>query len=216
MPIDNEDNAVRVTAASAFECGQFQLTADGRVGVVNNMAPVAIGQVASLQTEGQAIGTAGATMTAGTIVGVIISSQSIVTAGTAASVPAGTLLYDVTSAGQARFDLNEFTGRGRAIGASTAAFGTTSVDATVLPAATAAVYPTTAANATTGVRIHVSDLVTGRLLHIGNSSAAVLKVYAPTGGAINGLAVDAAVLSVTSKGIILICTSSTANTWVAF
>ena len=58
--------------------------------------------------------------------------------------------------------------RVESIGASTAAAGSTTSDAGVLPAGTANVYPTTAANGTTGVRIHANDQVTGRQLFIGN------------------------------------------------
>ena len=101
-----------------------------------------------------------------------------------------------------------------AIGGSTAAAGTTTTDAAVLPAATAKVYPTTGASGTNGVRVNAADKVTGRRLFIGNSAAAILKVYPPTGGNINGLGVDAAFSTVSQKGCILICTSSGSNTWI--
>jgi hypothetical protein len=101
-------------------------------------------------------------------------------------------------------------------GASTAAAGTTSANAAVLPAATSTVYPTTAAD-TKGVRVHVKDQVAGRTLFIGNGvSAQILKVYAPTGGSINGAAADAAFSSASGKGVILVCLSATANTWLAW
>lgn len=103
------------------------------------------------------------------------------------------------------------------IGASTAAAGTTTADAGVLPAGTATTYPTTAANGTTGVRIHANDKVTGRVLYIGNGvSNQILKVYAPSGGTINGAAADAAFSSVSGKGVVIQCLNSTSNTWLAW
>ena len=100
------------------------------------------------------------------------------------------------------------------IGASTAAAGTTTSDATGLPAGTAPVYPTTAADGTKGVKIDVSDQVTGRLIFIGNEAAAVLKVYGPTGAVINGGSADAAFSSVSGKGVIAVCLSGSGNTWL--
>jgi hypothetical protein len=101
-------------------------------------------------------------------------------------------------------------------GASTAAAGTTTADAGVLPAATAAVYPTTAADGTKGVRIHAADKVTGRMLFIGNGVAAqALKIYPPSGGTINGAAADAAFVSTSGSGITIYCLNGGANTWLA-
>jgi hypothetical protein len=105
----------------------------------------------------------------------------------------------------------------RSIGASTAALGTNSGNAAVLPAGTAPVYPTTAADDTVGVRIHASDQITGRTLFIGNGvSNKILKVYPPTGGVINGAAADAAFSSDSGKGVVIMCLSSGGNTWLAF
>ena len=102
-------------------------------------------------------------------------------------------------------------------GASTAAAGTTSADAGVLPAASGSFYPTTAADDTKGVRIAASDRVDGKMLFIGNGvSNKILKVYPPTGGTINGAAVDAAYSSGIGRGSHLICLSSSANTWAGF
>ena len=102
-------------------------------------------------------------------------------------------------------------------GASTAAAGAASGDAGVLPAATANVYPTTAADDTKGVRVHAGDQVTGRRLFIGNGvSNKILNVYAPTGGSINGGAGDAAVPSVSGRGVIMYCLDADANTWLAW
>lgn len=102
------------------------------------------------------------------------------------------------------------------IGASTAAAGSTAGDATTLPAATAPVYPTTAADDTKGVIIHADDKVTGRELYIGNGAGAnILKIYPPSGGNINGLGANVA-YSTTSGGSALIkCLSSGSNTWFA-
>lgn len=102
------------------------------------------------------------------------------------------------------------------VGGSTAAAGSTTSDATVLPAATAEVYPVTGADDTKGVRVHANDNVTGRRLVIANMvSNKSLKVYPPTGGTINGAATDAAFTSVSGHGVVLVCTSSGSNTWAA-
>ena len=103
------------------------------------------------------------------------------------------------------------------IGASTAAAGTTTADAGALPAGTAKVYPTTGADDTKGVVINAADKVTGRVLMIGNGVAnKILKVYPAAGGTINGAAADAAFSSVSGKGVIIVCLSSGANTWLAW
>lgn len=105
----------------------------------------------------------------------------------------------------------------RAIGASTAAAGSTTADAGALPAGTAGVYPTTAADDTKGVVINAADKVTGRMLFIGNGvSNKILKVYPPSGGSINGAAGDAAFSSVSGKGVIIVCLDATGNTWLAW
>ncbi len=103
------------------------------------------------------------------------------------------------------------------VGASTAAAGTTYADAGALPAGTASVYPTTAADDTAGVIISTSDKVTGRRLFIGNGvSNKILKVYAPSGGTINGASANTAFSSASGKGVTIICLSSGSNTWLAF
>ena len=102
-------------------------------------------------------------------------------------------------------------------GVSTAAAGTTTADAGVLPSATGSVYPTTAADGNNGVRIAASDRVDGKMVFVGNGvSTAILKVYPPTGGTINGAVADAAFSSASGKGAILICLSSSGNTWLGF
>jgi hypothetical protein len=102
-------------------------------------------------------------------------------------------------------------------GASTVALGANSGNAAVLPAGTGSFYPTTGADGTVGVRINGADKVDGKMLFIGNgAAAAVLKVYAPTGGTINGGAADAAYSSGSGRGAHLICLSASANTWAGF
>lgn len=102
-------------------------------------------------------------------------------------------------------------------GASTAAAGTTTADAGELPASTSSIYPTTAADDTKGVRVNAKDKVGGRTVLIGNGvSNKILKVYAPSGGTINGAAADAAFSSVSGKGVIIACLSAESNTWLAW
>jgi predicted RecA/RadA family phage recombinase len=104
----------------------------------------------------------------------------------------------------------------RGVGASTIALGSTNADAAALPAGTASIYPTTAADDTVGVIINAADKVTGRVLFIGNGvSNKILKVYPPSGGTINGAAANAAISSVSGKGILIVCLSSGDNTWLA-
>jgi hypothetical protein len=98
------------------------------------------------------------------------------------------------------------------VGASTAAAGTTTGDAGVLPAGTGGVYPTTAADGTKGVRINAADAVAGRQIVVGNSAAAILKIYPNTGGTINAGAADAALSTTSGKGAILTCIGG--NAWV--
>lgn len=103
------------------------------------------------------------------------------------------------------------------IGASTAAAGSSTSDATGLPAGTASVYPTTAADDTKGVKLDAADKVTGRMVFIGNGvSNKILKVYGPTGAVINGAAADAAFSSVSGKGVVIVCLSGSGNTWLAW
>lgn len=106
-------------------------------------------------------------------------------------------------------------------GGSTAAAGSTTSDAGLLPSALAVngpalVLPTTAADGTKGVRINAADKVTGVTIFVGNQVAAILKVYPPSGGTINGGSADAAFSSVSGKGVIIYCLSAPANTWLAW
>ena len=102
------------------------------------------------------------------------------------------------------------------IGGTTAAAGTTAGDAGALPAATAPVYPTTAADDTKGVIIHGDDKVDGRKLFIGNGVGnKVLKIYPPSGGNINALGANAAFSTVSGAGATVRCLSASGNTWLA-
>jgi hypothetical protein len=100
-------------------------------------------------------------------------------------------------------------------GANTAAAGTTTGDAGVLPAGTAPAYHVTGADGTKGVRVHATDKVTGREIMITNGAAAVLKIYPPAGGAINNAAADAAYSTASGKGALLRCIDSGTNAWSA-
>jgi predicted RecA/RadA family phage recombinase len=102
------------------------------------------------------------------------------------------------------------------VGASTEAAGSTNADAAALPAGTASVYPTSAADDTKGVVINAADKVTGRILFILNGvSNKILKVYPPSGGTINGAAADAAFSSASGKGVTIVCVDSATNAWMA-
>jgi len=213
----SEDDVVRLTAVAALNCGDPAVAPDGRVGIVQNAKPVAIGEVATLKMKGIVEFTAAATLTVPCLVGVNLTTKQINVAGTASTVVLGTLVATVSSGSKGQVSLNEYPKSTNSIGASTAAAGTTTADAGVLPAATAEVYPTTAADGTKGVRVHADDKVKGRTIRIGNGvSNAILKVYAPSGGAINGAAADAAFSSVSGKGVIIMCLSADDNTWLAW
>lgn len=98
------------------------------------------------------------------------------------------------------------------IGAAVAAAGSTAADAGQL---TGENYITvTAADGTKGVKMPaVGAGDKGKTMTVRNTVAAVLKIYATVGGAINGGSVDAAVSIAASAFTILICTG--ANTWDA-
>jgi len=105
------------------------------------------------------------------------------------------------------------------VGASTAAAGNATGNAGALPAGTAQVYLTTAADDTKGVILSTSDAVKGRVVFVANGvSNKVLKIYPPSGGSINGASANAAFSTVLGAGAILICTDATsgATTWAGF
>lgn len=105
--VQSDDDVVRLTAAAALTCGQAVLVPDGRVGIVQNIKPVAIGDVATCRVRGIVSGLAAATMSAGAVVAVHIANQTVIATG-GAGTDAGTLLYDVTSGATAYFDLDAY------------------------------------------------------------------------------------------------------------
>ena len=101
-------------------------------------------------------------------------------------------------------------------GASTVADGTTVADAIALPAGTSSVYPVTAADDTKGVKLTVSDQITGRtIMIVNNVSNKILKVYGPSGAVINGASANAAFSGGSGKSILITCLSGSGNTWGA-
>lgn len=99
------DDVVNLTAAAALTCGQMVLVPDGRVGIVQNMNPVAIGEVATVRIRGIIKAPAGANGTAGATVAAHIANQTIIaTAGAGTDI--GKLLYTVVSGADAYVDMN--------------------------------------------------------------------------------------------------------------
>jgi predicted RecA/RadA family phage recombinase len=132
-------------------------------------------------------------------------------------VNVGTTSTSAVNLGAASIPTNVAGPLTNGVGASTAAAGSTNADAQGLPAGTASVYPTTAADDTKGVIVNDADKVTGRMLFIGNGVAnKILKVYPAAGGTINGAAANAAFSSVSGKGVVMVCLSSSSNTWLAW
>jgi hypothetical protein len=101
----SDDDVVRLTAVAALKCGQFAVSHCGRVGVVQNMEPVDIGDVATLKIRGIVKAPAGATLSAGVSVDVNLTAQTIIATGGAGTY-LGKLLYDVTSGRDAFVDMN--------------------------------------------------------------------------------------------------------------
>jgi hypothetical protein len=101
----SDDDVVRLTAVAALKCGQFAVSHCGRVGVVQNMEPVDIGEVATLKIRGIVKAPAGATLSAGVSVDVNLTAQTIIATGGAGTY-LGKLLYDVTSGRDAFVDMN--------------------------------------------------------------------------------------------------------------
>lgn len=168
-------------------------------------------------TGGVATGTGtggAATLTGGASAGASGTAGSVaIDAGAAAGGTAGTVTIGGSNASSVIFAKAITQG----VGASTAAAGSAAGDATALPAGTAQIYPTTGADDAKGVKLTASDQVTGRMIFIGNGvSNKILKVYPPSGGAINGASADAAFSSASGKGVIICCLSSGGNTWLAW
>jgi len=103
--LQSDDDVVRLTAAAALTCGQMVLVPDGRVGVVQNMKPVAIGEVATVKIRGIVKALAAADGTAGDTVAAHITNQTIIATG-GAGTDIGKLLYTVTNGSYAYVDMN--------------------------------------------------------------------------------------------------------------
>jgi len=99
--------------------------------------------------------------------------------------------------------------------ASIAAAGTNQATAGALVGGKA-VYPVTGANGTVGVKLAAADAQLGNEIKIGNRVAtAVLRIYPPTGGTINGASANAAFDTASGKGATLICmTAASGGTWI--
>ena len=111
MALVSDDDVVRYTAVAVLNCGQVVVVPDGRVGVVQSMAPVAIGDTATVKVKGIMSITTAAALTAGDVVGVHIANQTLLAAGAAGTTIAGTLLYTAADASTAQVDLNVFPGK---------------------------------------------------------------------------------------------------------
>ncbi len=105
------------------------------------------------------------------------------------------------------------THRNKPVATATAAAGSVYSDAGLLPTGSET-YPVTLADDTVGVIINAGDKITGLKIYIANLvSNKILKVYAPTGGTINGGAANAALSTASGHGAVMICLSATDNTW---
>ncbi len=102
-----DEPIVRLTAESELTCGQIVIVPDGRVGIVQNMEPVEIGETAAVRIRGIIKARAAISMNAGDVAAVHIANQTIVATG-GVGVDAGTLLYDVSSGRDGFIDLNQF------------------------------------------------------------------------------------------------------------
>jgi hypothetical protein len=197
----------RVSARGLAQAGQVVVD-DAEVELLGEKGPLG-GNIAIKGGESTTASAAGGS--------VVIEAGVAGAGGTNGTVTIGDNDTSSINLGAATIPLVNNGVRNETAGASTAAAGSTTTDAGVLPAATHSVYPTTAADGTKGVRANASDKVTGRLILIGNGVAnQILKVYAPSGGTINGGSADAAFVSVSGKGVILYCLSSAGNTWLAW
>jgi hypothetical protein len=111
----------------------------------------------------------------------------------------------------------------RNVSSSTAAAGSSSTDAGLLPfsqvgptGSPCCILPTTGADGTKGVRLHASDNVTGTIVFVANGVAnQTLKIYPPTGGTINGASTDAAHVTASGAGCTLCCVNGSTGQWAA-
>lgn len=102
-----DEPIVRLTAESLLTCGQLVVVDDGRVGIVQNMEPVEIGEIASVRIRGIVRVKAAATMSAGDVAAIHIANQTAIATG-GAGTDAGTVIYDVSTGRDAFIDLNQF------------------------------------------------------------------------------------------------------------
>lgn len=204
-------DAVKRTATIAGSVTATDITgSDSALGIAG-LAGVGAGAGGSVSVTGGA--SAGGTGTAGAV----SLDAGAPTGGTAAAVSVGTTNASQVNLAKASVPTAIGGPINASIGASTSAAGSSTGDATALPAGTAAIYPTTAADDTTGVRIHASDKVSNRLILIGNGVVdKILKIYAPSGGTINGGSANTAYSTSAGRGAIVYCTSSGDNTWLAW
>lgn len=207
---------VQLTAARRTTTVAGSVTADDITGSDSSLGITGKAGVGA-GTGGAVVVTAGASAGASGTAGAVTIDAGAATGGTGAAVTIGATNATGITLGAASIPVTVPGPMTRGIGASTAAAGSSTSDAGVLPAGTAGVYPTTAADDTKGVRIDAADKVTGRTLFIGNGVYnKILKVYPPSGGTINGASADAAFSSASGKGVVITCLSSSGNTWLAW
>jgi predicted RecA/RadA family phage recombinase len=209
------------TSSTAGNAGGAVTITGGTPGATGAGGAVAIAGAAGGATSGTggAVTIAGGAGTAGNANGgsMTILGGNAHGSGTDGALSLGTSNTSAITIGAASIATSMPGPVNRAAGASTAAAGSTNADAGALPAGTAGVYPTTAADDTKGVILDAADKVTGRTIFIGNGvSNKILKVYPPSGGTINGASANAAFSSVSGKGVIIHCLSSGDNTWLAW
>lgn len=206
-------NGATGNGGAATHTGGAALSTNGTGGAASVVGGVATGT----GTGGAVTITGGASAGAGGTAGAVTIDAGAKAGGTGAAVTLGGTNATQVNIGATSIPTVSVGPQTRGIGASTAAAGADETDAAALPAGTAGVYPTTAADDSKGVIIDVADKVTGRMLMIGNGvSNKILKVYPPAGGTINGAAANAAFSSVSGKGVIVVCLNSGANTWLAW
>lgn len=208
------DSYVRVALGSAKVGAAAVATATSITGDASTL-PIA-GLSAA---QGGAVSVAGGASTGGNNNGGAVTIKGGAKNGSGADgvVNVGTTATSAVNLGAASIPTNVAGPLTASVGASTAAAGSTNADAQALPAGTASVYPTTAADDTKGVIVNDADKVTGRMLFIGNGVAnKILKVYPAAGGTINGAGANVAFSSVSGKGVVMVCLSSSSNTWLAW
>lgn len=96
-----------VVSGSVWNCGELRATGSGLIGIVQNMNPVAIGQVATVKYRGQVEVTCSVAHTIGSAVWVNPSTQATATGTGAGFIQAGVARNATTGAGQTLLlDLN--------------------------------------------------------------------------------------------------------------